>query len=51
VHRPARAEASPRSQRLAERRARPVEARLELFGTLGYARTSIRAVITASALG
>jgi AcrR family transcriptional regulator len=38
------------SQRQAERRARLLEAGLELFGTLGYARTSIRAVSAAASL-
>jgi AcrR family transcriptional regulator len=38
------------SQRQAERRARLLEAGLELFGTVGYARTSIRAVSAAASL-
>ena len=38
------------SQRQAERRARLLQAGLELFGTLGYARTSIRAVSAAASL-
>jgi AcrR family transcriptional regulator len=38
------------SQRQAERRARLLQAGLDLFGTLGYARTSIRAVSTAASL-
>jgi AcrR family transcriptional regulator len=38
------------SQRQAERRERLMEAGLELFGTLGYARTSVRAVAAAASL-
>jgi AcrR family transcriptional regulator len=38
------------SQRQAERRERLMEAGLELFGTVGYARTSIRAVSAAASL-
>jgi AcrR family transcriptional regulator len=38
------------SQRQAERRERLLEAGLELFGTLGYARTSIRAISAAASL-
>jgi AcrR family transcriptional regulator len=38
------------SQRQAERRERLMEAGLELFGTVGYARTSVRAVSAAAAL-
>ena len=38
------------SQRQAERRERLMEAGLELFGTVGYARTSVRAVSTAASL-
>jgi len=38
------------SQRQADRRARLLEAGLELFGTLGYARTSIRAISAAASL-
>jgi AcrR family transcriptional regulator len=38
------------SQRQAERRERLLEAGLELFGTAGYARTSVRAVSTAASL-
>jgi AcrR family transcriptional regulator len=38
------------SQRQAERRERLMEAGLELFGTLGYARTSVRAVSAAASL-
>jgi AcrR family transcriptional regulator len=38
------------AQRQAERRERLMEAGLELFGTAGYARTSIRAVSAAASL-
>ena len=38
------------SQRQAERRERLLEAGLELFGTAGYPRTSVRAVSTAASL-
>jgi AcrR family transcriptional regulator len=38
------------SERQAERRERLMEAGLELFGTLGYARTSVRAVSAAASL-
>jgi AcrR family transcriptional regulator len=38
------------SQRQAERRERLMEAGLELFGTLGYASTSVRAVSAAASL-
>jgi AcrR family transcriptional regulator len=38
------------SQRQAERRERLMAAGLELFGTVGYARTSVRAVSTAASL-
>src|SRR6516162_9996711 len=38
------------SARQADRRERLMEAGLELFGTLGYARTSIRAVSAAASL-
>ncbi|MGH3157081.1 MAG: TetR/AcrR family transcriptional regulator [Streptosporangiaceae bacterium] len=38
------------SQRQAERRERLMEAGLELFGTVGYARTSVRAVSAAASL-
>jgi len=38
------------AQRRAERRERLLEAGLELFGTIGYARTSVRAVSAAASL-
>jgi AcrR family transcriptional regulator len=38
------------AQRQAERRERLMEAGLELFGTVGYARTSVRAVSAAASL-
>ena len=38
------------AQRQAERRERFMDAGLELFGTLGYARTSVRAVSAAASL-
>jgi AcrR family transcriptional regulator len=38
------------AQRQAERRERLIEAGLELFGTLGYAHTSVRAVSAVAAL-
>src|SRR6516162_11210681 len=38
------------SARQADRRERLMEAGLELFGTLGYARTSVRAVSAAASL-
>jgi AcrR family transcriptional regulator len=38
------------SQRQAERRERLMDAGLELFGTVGYAQTSVRAVSTAASL-
>jgi AcrR family transcriptional regulator len=38
------------AERQAERRERLLEAGLELFGTIGYARTSIRAVSAAASL-
>jgi AcrR family transcriptional regulator len=39
------------AERAAERRARLLDAGLELFGTLGYHRTSIRAVLREAGLG
>jgi AcrR family transcriptional regulator len=38
------------AERQAERRERLMEAGLELFGTIGYARTSVRAVAAAAAV-
>jgi len=38
------------AERQAERRERLMEAGLELFGTIGYARTSVRAVAAAASL-
>jgi AcrR family transcriptional regulator len=44
------APASSQEERKAERRERLMEAGLELFGTVGYAQTSVRAVSAAASL-